>query len=118
MLATVPFLVSLAACELPDDVEAARGSLALSPVDAARWRAAPAGCEDVMDTGLVLALCDGEPMLGALVDTDGQVRCVDALGLLVPPTRLDVRLDPRAGDPSPQPNRPPPPFVLDWEADR
>jgi hypothetical protein len=105
-------LVSIGGCGAPEDLEVAQAELVSRVVAGPQWRAAPAGCEEVHEAGLVLAACDGEPALGALVDAEGRVRCVDALGLLVTPTRLSLRIDPRAGDPSPQPNTPLP-YALD-----
>lgn len=95
------------------DPEIGGADLALEgSVDGVLWRAAPAGCEDVSPIGLVLVACDGEAALGALVDDQGRVRCVDALARLARPVLHRVSVDPRAGDPSPQPNRPPPPERL------
>jgi hypothetical protein len=81
-------------------------------VERASWESAPAGCEDADAPGLKVATCDGEPLLGALVDGQGEVHCVDALSLLQAELGPTEPFDPRAGDPSPQPNHPRPPELV------
>lgn len=79
----------------------------LHQVSRAEWEAAPAGCEDAPFAELHLAGCEGEPTLGALLDSTGKVVCVDALSVL----RDELAAAPEdslAADPSPQPSRPPP----------
>lgn len=78
----------------------------LEEVERARWEAAEAGCEDVILVGVTLYACEGEPLLGALVDESGDVRCVDAMDVLVEDLRLATPTNPLADDPSPQPSRP------------
>ena len=78
-------------------------------VERAEWEPAPAGCEGIDARALRLAACEGEPLLGALVDWRGAVHCVDSLSLLQLELGSTQPFDPVAGDPSPQPNRPPPP---------
>lgn len=75
----------------------------------AEWEVAPPGCEGVEARGLRLAVCEGEPLLGALVDGEGDVRCVDSFSLLRLELSATQPFDPVAGDPSPQPNYPRPP---------
>lgn len=70
------------------------------------WIAAPAGCEDTDARGLELVACEGEPLLGALVDPEGRVRCVDARSLLARETRFAPDVALRPSDPSPQPSHP------------
>lgn len=85
-------------------------SLAAVAIERPVWEAAPAGCEGVREGGLAVASCEGEPSLAALVDRHGAVLCVDALSLIVLEAHgLSATSWPSAGDPSPQPNRPPPP---------
>ncbi len=105
-------LVSFAGCAGDPDVDGAAQALVMTvSVDRPTWQRAPAGCEDISTEGLSLAACEGAPSLGALIVARGMVRCVDALALL----RFDARsmgpITPTAGDPSPQPNRPPPPYL-------
>ncbi len=101
---------SLVGCAGDPQLESAVAPATLT-VDRTLCEVAPPGCEGVRGDGLTLASCRGEPLLGALVDAAGGVRCVDALSL------LQVEIGPRsstslaAGDPSPQPNRPPPPAL-------
>lgn len=81
-------------------------------VERAQWEPAPAGCEGVDAKALTLAACEGEPLLGALVDRGGDVRCVDSFSLLTLELSPTQPVDPVAGDPSPQPNHPRPPELL------
>lgn len=81
-------------------------------VERADWEPAPAGCEGIDANALRLALCEGEPLLGALVDWRGDVHCVDSFSLLTLEVGSSEPIDPVAGDPSPQPNHPRPPEVL------
>ena len=70
------------------------------------WVDAPAGCEDTDARDLELVGCQGEPLLGALVDAEGRVRCVDAWSLLARETRFAPDVALRPSDPSPQPSHP------------
>jgi hypothetical protein len=81
-------------------------------VERAEWEPAPAGCEGVDAKSLRLAVCEGEPLLGALVDWRGDVRCVDSFSLLTLELGPSESIDPVAGDPSPQPNHPRPPELV------
>ena len=78
----------------------------LEEVERARWEAAEPGCEDVILVGVTLYACEGEPTLGALVDESGDVRCVDAMSILLEDLRGAMDIDPLAHDPSPQPSDP------------
>ena len=80
-------------------------------VDRAIWERATAGCEGVERDGSYLVACEGEPLLGAIVDSEsGNVRCVDSLSLIIEEldtTELDMsNLAPTSADPSPQPSHP------------
>lgn len=77
----------------------------LHQVSRAEWESAPAGCEDAPLWDLHLAGCEGEPALGALLDQDGEVVCVDALGVLREELAA-APAGPLAADPSPQPSYP------------
>ncbi|MCA9605392.1 MAG: hypothetical protein KC619_07345 [Myxococcales bacterium] len=77
----------------------------LHQVSRAEWEAAPAGCEDAPLWQLHLAGCEGEPTLGALLDDDGEVICVDALGMLREELAA-APTGPLTADPSPQPSYP------------
>lgn len=104
-------LLSAVGCAGDPDVDAAEAALDVGHmIERARWESAPPGCEGQRGEGLRLATCDGAPSLGALVDYEGRVLCVDAIALLVVEARPSA-ITPVAGDPSPQPNRPPPPEV-------
>lgn len=75
-----------------------------------RWETAEPGCEDVIeslspDHRLTLVGCEGEPLLGALVDRAGRIECVDAMTLLLQETTAH-RATPTSTDPSPQPSHP------------
>lgn len=79
----------------------------LHQVSRSEWEAAPAGCEDAPLTELHLAGCEGEPTLGALLDDEGKVVCVDSLSVL----RDELSTTPEdalSADPSPQPSHPGP----------
>ncbi len=84
------------------------GSLAgagLHQVARAEWEAAEAGCEDAPIAELHLAGCEGEPALGALLDADGKVVCVDAMSTLRDELDRETPPEPLHADPSPQPSR-------------
>lgn len=102
--------VLIGGCVGHPDVDGAAAPLAFEvTVERSRWEHAPPGCEDLAGEGLLLAGCEGAPGLAALLDLDGRVRCVDAAGLLAYEAHTMSTIAPVAGDPSPQPNRPPPP---------
>ncbi len=104
-------LLTAPGCAGDPDVDPAQAALDVGPaIERSRWEGAPPGCEGQSGEGLRLAACDGAPSLGALVDFEGRVLCVDAIALLVVEAR-PAAITPVAGDPSPQPNRPPPPEV-------
>lgn len=108
--AIVPLALALSAvagCAGDPDLE--RTVAPLERVERWQWEPAPPGCESVVRTNVTLAACAGEPLLGALVDRQGRVRCVDSLVLLTRELDPSLTIAPLAGDPSPQPNRPPPP---------
>lgn len=111
-LATLVFaLAPLAGCAGDPDIDIDGAPQALIVADAVArptWQAAPAGCEGLSSEGLTIARCEGAPLLGALVDARGMVRCVDAIALLRVETLSFRPITPLAGDPSPQPNRPQP----------
>lgn len=67
------------------------------------WEAASPGCEDQPIASLTLVTCENEPSLGALVDPEGKVICVDAMQTLLDEL---AAADPLAADPSPQPSHP------------
>ncbi len=114
LLLSLLFALLTAGCLGDPDIDGAAVPLSLEPeVEAAAWQAAPAGCEDVRPLGLRLAGCVGAPALGALVDARGRVQCVDALGTFELNPLVTAPITPQAGDPSPQPNRPPPPQLAD-----
>lgn len=79
----------------------------LQQVSRAEWEAAEAGCEDAPFAELHLVGCEGEPSLGALVDLEGDVVCVDALSVLRDELHRPAA-EPLAADPSPQPSHPGP----------
>ena len=81
-------------------------------VERVEWEPAPAGCEGVDAKALRLAACEGEPLLGALIDGRGEVHCVDSFSLLQLELSPTESIDPVAGDPSPQPNHPRPPELV------
>lgn len=69
------------------------------------WTRATAGCEGLGSLAFDLASVQGAPGLGALITPNGEVICVDALGVLM--RELDPQMiDPLAEDPSPQPSDP------------
>ena len=74
-----------------------------SEIGHARWQAAEPGCEGANTTTLELALCEGQPELGALLTTEGTVVCVDSLDLLLEELGTGK---PDAADPTPQPSHP------------
>ena len=88
------------------DGEALDRSLIDGELDRAVWEAASPGCEDVDPTGMTLAACEGEPLLGALVDAAGRVACVDAMSVLIDEVVAVRMLRPASADPSPQPSHP------------
>ncbi len=96
-----------AGCIGDPDVEGVRSSLVLVEVERTRWEPAPPGCEG-QSVELGLRICEGAPSLGALVDSEERVVCVDSLALLAEERQI-VGGGVFGGDPSPQPNRPPPP---------
>jgi len=67
-----------------------------------QWEHAEAGCEDAPED-LALFRVQDQPLLGALVDGEGEVVCVDAIAVLVDELELAGAL---AADPSPQPSHP------------
>lgn len=106
-------LAPLAGCAGDPEIDGAPQALIVADAVASpAWQAAPAGCEDVASEGLTIARCEGAPLLGALIDARGMVRCVDAIAILRVETLSLGPISPAAGDPSPQPNRPPPPDLL------
>lgn len=68
-----------------------------------QWEEAEPGCEDAIRDDLTLYRVDEQPLLGALVDDEGKVICVDALAVLVDELEAAGAL---AADPSPQPSHP------------
>lgn len=107
-------LLAAAGCVGDPDLAASVEGLELrTPVERTRWELAPAGCEDVArQRGLRLRPTQGEPMLGALVDPLGDVRCVDALTVLIERRDRDVVGGPDVEDPTPTPLTPWPDGVL------
>jgi hypothetical protein len=98
---------ALAGCAGDPDLAASTEALEIREVERARWELALPGCEDAELDSAELRRCAGEPLLGALVDFDGHVVCVDSISLLQAETRA-VRL-PTAGalsDPTPTPLSP------------
>lgn len=82
------------------DAAAARGYESL-PRES--WEGAPAGCEDADLARLELFACEGESLLGALVEPGGEVVCVDAMSVLLSEI---AELEPSGSDPNPQPSEP------------
>jgi len=105
-------LFAAAGCAGDPDLAASTEELELrAPVERTRWELAPAGCEDLMSRpGLRLRPTQGEPLLGALVDPLGEVRCVDSLTVLIE-ERGGVR-GPDVEDPTPTPLSPLPDAAL------
>ena len=99
-------LVGVACAGDPAHEQAAEASHVDVEIPAEAWSEAEPGCEAAAETHAYLRLagCAGEPLLGALLDRDGAVVCVDSLSLLL--AEQEVRVDPAAADPSPQPSRP------------
>jgi hypothetical protein len=80
-------------------------------VDRALWGRATPGCEGIPREGSYLVACEGEPLLGAIVDSEnGNICCVDSLSLII--EELDTAgmdasgIAPTSADPSPQPSHP------------
>jgi hypothetical protein len=70
------------------------------------WEGAPAGCEDA-PTDAYLVRTEGEPLLGALLDPDGRVLCVDSFSLIEAELQLTrFPTTDYSADPSPQPSHP------------
>lgn len=97
-------LFAIGCVATPDDIAVEESFRA--PAIAIEWDAVPeGGCEDADKAELELVRVEGQPYLGALVDREGAVQCVDALAVLV--QEIDtLGIAPRAGDPSPQPAMP------------
>lgn len=92
----------------PPTLDGAQVGAGLHQISRAEWEAAVAGCEDAPFAELHLVACEGEPSLGALVDTKGDVFCVDAMSVLRDELEEAAAIDPFAADPSPQPSHPGP----------
>lgn len=103
---TLVLFVLLAGCTGDPDLDGSDATirLQLEEVERSRCEAAPPGCEGVDIAAVTLYSCEGEPLLGALVDRDGGVLCVDAMSVLIEELRLVT--EPLADDPSPQPSHP------------
>jgi hypothetical protein len=100
-------IVSLGAigCAAATDAAPAEETLRL-PTMPVVWQDAPAGCEETERSELSLVIVANEPFLGALIDPQGTVACVDSLAILAEELAT-LGVGPRAGDPSPQPARAP-----------
>ena len=105
-LIPIALLALLSGCVGDLAVDGAPTLEGITPLDhtvvMGQWEDAPAGCEDAPED-LALYRVEDQPLLGALVDDEGGVFCVDAISVLI--EELDVAGALRA-DPSPQPSHP------------
>ena len=113
-LVSILCLFVAAGCAGDPDLGAVSEAITLRvPVERIEWERAIAGCEGAPRRHTVIFPAAGEPSLGALVDLDGHVLCVDSLSLLAAEEEEEDRSDARyvpydetLHDPTPTPLTP------------